>query len=163
MLKAPGATPVDLSALWTVTGFSLRMLDLAMMRGMGERLAAFALTPAAATTLLVIERNPGIRLGQLADALVVQRPNMTKLIKRLEGQGLLRRLPAPNDRRLIELDLTDAGRTLVQRVWREFHAHDAEGLAVLSPEEQRLFVQTMHRVLAGIRKRARAQRGLQNQ
>jgi len=74
---------VDLSWLRTVAGFSLRMLDLRMMKSYSERIAETGLTPAAATVVLVMDGNPGVSLGKLADALLIKRPNMTKLIKRL--------------------------------------------------------------------------------
>lgn len=44
---------------------------------------------------------------------------MTVLLDRLEDKGLVRRLRDPNDRRRIEVELTDAGKTLIDRGLQE--------------------------------------------
>src|SRR5687768_4315069 len=103
------ARNVDMSALLRMTGFNVRMLDLRIMKSFSERIAETGLTPAAATVVLVVESNPGIALGKLADALLVKRPNMTKLVKRLESRSLVRRRGDVNDKRSISLVLTASG------------------------------------------------------
>jgi DNA-binding MarR family transcriptional regulator len=135
--------------MWTVAGFNLRMLDVRMMRTTTERLSGIGLTPAAATVLLALESNPGLPLGLLADALIVQHPNMTKLVKRLEAQKLVRRNAAPGDRRRISLVLTPAGRRLALQALDVLNEHDAQALSVLKPAERRQFLHLVGRVLAG--------------
>ena len=48
------ARKVDMSSLWRVAGFKLRMLDLRLMKSFSERIAETGLTPAAATVVLVV-------------------------------------------------------------------------------------------------------------
>src|SRR5436190_15316425 len=110
-VRSPKRVPreVDMSSLSSIAGFNLRMLDLRMMKSFSERLAEADLTPAAVTVLLVLESNPGLPLGKLADALMVRHPNMTKLVKRLEARELIRRSTATDDKRSIALVLTPAG------------------------------------------------------
>ena len=127
---------VDMSSLWSSAGFNLRMLDLRMMKSFSERLAETGLTPAAATVVLVVESNPGLPLGKLADALMVKRPNMTKLVKRLEARSLVRRSTTAGDKRSISLVLTSSGRRHAKRLRALQTGHDAFALAALRPAER---------------------------
>ena len=49
------------------------------------------------------------RASELAARVGVSRPTLTSLVDGLAQAGLLQRLPAPNDRRGIQLVVTDAG------------------------------------------------------
>src|SRR5712671_4602348 len=120
---------VDMSPLRSIAGFNLRMLDLRMMKSFSEQLAGSGLTPAAATVLLVLESNPGIPLGKLADALMVRHPNMTKLVKRLGARSLVRRSAATDDKRSVALELTRGGRHHAKKLRALQARHDAFALA----------------------------------
>jgi len=41
---------------------------------------------------------------------------MTRLLDRLEGKGIVRRVRSPEDRRTIQLELTDSGKTLYPKI-----------------------------------------------
>jgi long-chain acyl-CoA synthetase len=49
----------------------------------------------------------------LADKLAVSRPSVTGVVDGLVARGLVRRDPADGDRRRVDIDLTDTGRTLL--------------------------------------------------
>ena len=150
VVEAPAEGPLDLSALTDNLGFRIHILDLRMMKTLSERCSAHGLTPGAASVLMIIKQNPGVRHGELADALLIQRPNMTKLMKRLEAQGLVKRLPAQKDRRHVALGLTAKGEKAVAAARAEFAAHDeiVQG-RFNQPERAAItdFVQRMHDAL----------------
>ena len=139
---------VDLSSLRGIAGFSLRMLDLRMMRSFSERIAKLGLTPAAATVVLVVEGNPGIPLGKLADALLVKRPNMTKLVKRLEARALVRRRADADDKRSISLELTGTGKRHAQKLRTLQATQDAFVLGALTAAERSQLMQYVARIIA---------------
>ncbi len=126
----------DLSSLGPNFGLALRLLDLRLMRRAGEAFGALGLTPASATALLMIAANPGARHGELADALLIQRPNMTKLLKQLVDEGLLRRDGSDGDRRHVMFSLTPAGGRLAARARTTIDALDEAHLAGLTPGER---------------------------
>ncbi len=95
------------------------------MRSVSERLGRIGSTPASATVLLVLESNPGMPLGRLADTPIVQRPNMTKLVKRLEGRMLIVCNASDGDRRRISLALTPTGKRHATKVRAILVEHDA--------------------------------------
>jgi DNA-binding MarR family transcriptional regulator len=144
------ARKVDMSSLWRVAGFKLRMLDLRLMKSFSERIAETGLTPAAATVVLVVESNPGIPLGKLADALLVKRPNMTKLVKRLEARALVKRRNDAADKRSISLVLTPAGQRQAARIRAVQDKHDASILAALKPAERAEYTKYVSRILTAL-------------
>ena len=149
-VEAPAEAPLDLSALTDNLGFRIHILDLRMMKTLSERCAVHGLTPGAASVLMIIKQNPGVRHGELADALLIQRPNMTKLMKRLEAQGLIKRLPAQKDRRHVALGLTPKGEKAVAGARAEFATHDATVQQLFNETERAAmsaFVQRMHEAL----------------
>jgi DNA-binding MarR family transcriptional regulator len=155
---AKPAAPVDLSSLWTIAGFRLRMLDLRLMRSVSERLSRIGLTPASATTLLVLDSNPGMPLGKLADTLIIQRPNMTKLVKRLESRKLIGRNAADGDRRRISLALTPTGKRHATKIRGILMEHDASVLSALTPAERGQFMQMIGRMLEALQNGGRKRR-----
>jgi MarR family 2-MHQ and catechol resistance regulon transcriptional repressor len=61
--------------------------------------------------------------------------NMTDVIDKLEGRGLLRRTRAPGDRRAVRIELTENGQALIEDLFPD-HARDiAAAMAPLSHAE----------------------------
>ena len=64
--------------------------------------------------LIRLSRQPDEEVSQrrLADDLTLTSSGITRLIDRMEGAGLVRRVPAPGDRRSVLVETTDHGRTV---------------------------------------------------
>ena len=82
----------------------------------------------------------------LADAAGVTRATMTGLLDTLEKDGLVRRSPAPSDRRLTLIQLTEAGAALMNRVIPEYFRNVAAMMAPLSPEESAQLVGLVQKI-----------------
>ena len=65
--------------------------------------------------LLVSISGEAQRASDLAIQVGVSRPTLTSLVDGLENNKLLRRVPVPSDRRGIELEPTEAGRSAIAR------------------------------------------------
>jgi DNA-binding MarR family transcriptional regulator len=145
---ADGAA-VDLSVLQQMVGFHVHMFDLAMYQSFYERFAERAFTPAIFSTLAVIVQNPGIRHGALADALRIQRPNLTSLINTLQRIGYVSRRPSAGDKRSVALYLTDRGERAVTKMRVTMLAFDREATANLSAQERRSLLGLLQKALNG--------------
>lgn len=66
------------------------------------------------------------RMHELADALVIERYNLTRLVDRLEQEGLVTRARSPDDGRAAYVTITNAGRALRKRMWKIYEAAVAE-------------------------------------
>jgi len=97
---------------------------------------AGALTFAAAATLNRVVTGGPCRLTDLAVAESLSQPGMTQLVSRLERDGLVRRTASPDDRRVVLVEATAAGRELL-RTRRAERAAALRGLLDrLGPEDQ---------------------------
>lgn len=74
------------------------------------------LTPTAASVLgLVAFRGP-IGSAELADLEGLNPTMLSRVVSKLDGDGLIRRLPDPADQRAVQLEATDHGREVHQRI-----------------------------------------------
>jgi DNA-binding MarR family transcriptional regulator len=62
------------------------------------------------------------RMGELAEAVVLSRTAIVRLVDRLEAAGLARREPVPEDRRGSYVVLTPEGRAMLRRMWPVYSA-----------------------------------------
>lgn len=62
--------------------------------------------------LSVLSEKDGMTMRELADAVSVHRPTMTKVVDRLVADALAYRIPDPNDRRKVRIFLSDQGKIL---------------------------------------------------
>jgi DNA-binding MarR family transcriptional regulator len=65
--------------------------------------------------LSVVRDRPGIRLGELAQALDIHQSTASNLIKPLVEQGLLEAVRPDGDRRIVELHVTPLARGVLRR------------------------------------------------
>jgi DNA-binding MarR family transcriptional regulator len=90
----------------------------------------------AAATLATLDRSGPCRLTSLAAREGVTQPAMTQLIARLQGEGLVTRVPDPADGRVVQVAITEEGRAVLSRR-RAARAERLTGvLAELSPDER---------------------------
>jgi DNA-binding MarR family transcriptional regulator len=85
-----------------------------------ERMAALGLrtklSPGVIKTLMRLGRADGVSMGEMARAVGVDPSYITALVDDLDERGLARREPAPDDRRVKVIVLTDAGRALANEI-----------------------------------------------
>ena len=108
---------VDIGPLNRSLGFLLRIAQLNVYDHFFDELGDHDIRPGEHTVLVLIQRNPGIRQGIVAQRLKIKRAHMTKLVRALEGQGLVERSIPDSDRRAVELRLTNKGEdTMIRNV-----------------------------------------------
>lgn len=95
-----------------------------------------------------------LRMHELARAVVLSRSGLTRLVDRLERNGLLRRVPDPDDRRGSYAAITEDGRTMLRRMWPIYAAGIAEHFGEhLTDEEARAVAAALGRVAGAARPR----------
>jgi len=86
----------------------------------------------------------GLSVGQLAAMALMKQPRMTKVLDRMERDGLVRRRVAPGDRRRVSVHLTAAGRARVRPVLAAAKAHEADLLTAFSGAERDTIKAALH-------------------
>src|SRR5262249_43622651 len=84
----------------------------------------------------------------IAARLLVTSGTMTSLLDTLERRGLVRRVPHPNDRRKLLIDITDEARTILDRMLPRVHGTSRDAFAVLSDAECQTLDELLQRVQA---------------
>jgi DNA-binding MarR family transcriptional regulator len=129
------------------TGYALAKVCKAHRGNVGELLAEIGLHVGQEMVLLELWEQDGLRGGELAERLGVEPPTVTKMLRRLEGLGLVERRPDPSDARSFRVHLTERGRSLEGPVARCWEAVEEKTLAGMSPGERKTF----HRLLTNVR------------
>lgn len=121
-------------------------------RLMVQHLVNRDLSLTTASTLARLGRDEPVRLTALAAAEGIAQPSMTQLVKRLEQQGLARRVSDPEDGRVALVTITDAGQALLAERRRALHARLADLAATLPAEDEELLASAMQAALPVIRR-----------
>lgn len=90
---------------------------------------------------------------ELFRSMMVTSGTMTNRIDRLVEKELVRRIPDPEDRRGILVELTDQGRELIDRALGAHVANEAQLLQLLSSEEQHTLAILLSRWLSSLERR----------
>jgi DNA-binding MarR family transcriptional regulator len=145
----PDQTPagrLEEARLQSVLGYQLAQATIVtheiFIRCAGE---PFELRPVEYTVLTLIAENPGGSLAQLARALAVTAPNITVMVDRLEGRGLIARQQSEADRRSQVLHTTAKGAELVRKATEKIIAAEKEALA-LTTGEHAMLLELLHKV-----------------
>jgi len=92
-----------------------------------------------------------LRMSELASTVLLSQSGVTRLVDRLERDGLVVREPCPNDRRGLHARITDEGRRRLAEA-RPSHLDDvrARFLSRFDDDELRNLAEVWERVLPGI-------------
>src|SRR5688572_3437054 len=87
---------------------------------------------------------------RLGKGLMLSSAGVTSRIDRLERRGLVRRLPDPNDRRGVIVELTDQGIEVVDAAVAALAISDRQLMERLDPEEVAQFEALLRKFLGGL-------------
>ena len=101
--------------------------------------------------LAQLERHVGpMSMGELSKRLMVSNGNVTGLIDRLAGEGLVDRKPSPNDRRVQMVSLTKKGAKSFSDIAENHRIWVGDMMADLSPDEMNSLYELLARLKASI-------------
>jgi DNA-binding MarR family transcriptional regulator len=86
--------------------------------------------------LFLLTTDGPLAMGRLADQLNASMPSVTGIVDRMVGHGLVERLRDDDDRRLVVVRATSAGRAAVEEIDLVRRQQLARVLALLDPSEQ---------------------------
>jgi DNA-binding MarR family transcriptional regulator len=129
-------------------------------RSMDETLAEFGLDSAEHKALSTLaQAGPPYRSapGKLAKRMDLSSGAMTNRLDRLEQAGLIRRLPDPDDRRGVVVELTEEGRRLYQQAVGVQAKKEALVTAALNEREKKQLNSLLRRLMLEFERRESAQ------
>ncbi len=128
-------------------------------RSMDETLAEFGLDSAEHKALSTLaQAGPPYRSapGKLAKRMDLSSGAMTNRLDRLEQAGLIRRLPDPDDRRGVVVELTEEGRSLYQQAVGVQAKKEALVTAALNEREKKQLNALLRRLMLEFERRESA-------
>jgi DNA-binding MarR family transcriptional regulator len=97
--------------------------------------AGTGLSPSLTAALATIERHGPLRPSELAERESIKRPAATRIVARLEGEGLVERAADPADGRLALIAATPGGRDLLRRIRKRKNEYLARRMRGLPSED----------------------------
>lgn len=91
----------------------------------------------------------GLPTLAIAERMIERAPGITRIVDRLERQGLVARERSRDDRRQVVCRVTAQGLALLDRLDDPIAAADRDLLAALGDEEQRTLIHLLERIRAG--------------
>lgn len=129
-----------------LTGFLVSDVARLMRREFDARAKKLGVTRPQWRTLLVLQREQGVRQTALADKLEVEPISLCRMIDRLEESGLVERRRDPDDRRAWQLFLTAEAGPLLDQLHGIAGDIGAEVFHWLDDEEEAAFTATLTRI-----------------
>jgi DNA-binding MarR family transcriptional regulator len=109
---------------------------------------AYQLSPSGRQILAVVEgAGEPLEPSVIAQRLLITTGSVTSLLDNLEKRGLIRRLPHPQDRRKLLVDITPAAQAIVDELLPSLHARERDVMSgALSTNEQRALLRLIAKV-----------------
>ena len=144
--RYPGASPRATEAVMNV----VRTADM-LLKHIAELVQPFDLTPSSGLVLgILADAQSPLPPHQIAERLIISRATVTGLLDSLERRGYVRRLPHASDRRMLLIELTDAGRQVAHDFRLVVHQHQKVWLAALNEREQDQLIESLHCLQAAL-------------
>jgi MarR family transcriptional regulator, organic hydroperoxide resistance regulator len=96
-----------------------------------------------------LARTDGQTMGSLAANLGVRPPTVTKMVTRMESQGLVRRETSGFDSRLAIVHLLEAGSSLVAKIDEAWHLADAQAFGRMKEKDAKRLHKILDKIVEG--------------
>ena len=96
--------------------------------------------------LMALRDRERLSVSEIADHAITKLPTMTKIVRRMEADGLINCAPRATDQRVTEVSLTESGLQASDRAWAAANHIYARAFENVSPKE----IATLNRLLRTI-------------
>ncbi|BBP77530.1 MULTISPECIES: MarR family winged helix-turn-helix transcriptional regulator [Pseudomonas] len=138
--------------LYQVPSFLIKRVSQELIRQAEIRLRPLAIGMASMPVLGALKRGEARTQAELARLMQVEQPSMAQTLARLERDGLIRRRPDPQHKRIQIVELTELGLARIPQAKDILCDGNDKALVGFSAEEVALFVDFLQRANANLRK-----------
>ena len=135
--------PPDLDDLM---GYSLKRAYMILQTAFGAALGEGGMANRVFSALSLVCSHPHLTQSDLARKLGIERSGLVAIVDDLQAQGLIRRVPVPQDRRVQALVPTDAGRAVAAEIHARVKAAEDAVMADFTPAERQTLADLLHRI-----------------
>ncbi len=131
-------------------GWMLNSAARLVQRRFNTKLQPHGVTPPQWGVLVALWEQDGLPLSELAKRSYFDGPTMTGIVDRLEASGLVDRRRDSQDRRVISVYLTDAGRALNGVLPALSDTTNREAVAGIADDELARFSDTLRKIIQNL-------------
>jgi len=142
-------------------GYLMRMILTEVKQQVEQELEACGLTHAQWVPLFKLYLGQASTVAEVARGCQLDAGATTRLLDRMEAKGLLRRVRSEEDRRVVNIELTEEGRRAASRIPEALSRVQNAHLAGFTAEEWQTLKSYLRRILANAQ--ASAAQGEENQ
>ncbi len=146
----PSAPPVRVRRLEQMLPYLMNRLAGRLNRNLAGRLRALGYSFQEWRVIAVLAARDGMTLSQLTEATMLPQPTLSRLARRLEHRGFLKRQASARDSRFVHARLTPAGRAAHRRMWREAVAEYRGAISGFDAAETEALMRAMRRMIANV-------------
>lgn len=129
-------------------GYLMRRVTMSIAHGVDQRLESVGLTNAQWVPLLKLHLGRAVTVAELARECEVDAGAMTRMLDRLEAKQLIRRVRSTDDRRVVNLELTEEGVKAARQIPGVLCEVQNAHLAGFAPAEWEALKSSLRRMLA---------------
>jgi len=144
----PSAAAADSHAHDANLGFLMKQVYLSMNRLLDQDMAPLGLTAMQWRPITCLDKKRADTAAGLAKVIDVDTGAMTRTLDRLEAKGLVARTRSQEDRRVVRIELTEAGQAIAHEIPARISRTLQHHLRGFDTEEVRLLTHFMQRMLA---------------
>ena len=115
-----------------------------------DLLRPYDLTWTGFVVLWVVWIFDGMETRHAAEAAAISKATLTGVVKTLEARGWIERVGRSDDRRRVELHLTDGGLALMKEIYPKFNAIERKVVGRLSGEQTADMTQSLRQIVTTI-------------
>ena len=156
MVPAEKKLPLSLARLYARPGFLLRRAHQISAAVFEDACKGLALTPAQFGVLTVLQSHPGLGQSSLARALGFDKVTVLRVLRGLQGRGLVSRGPAEDNRRNVSVALTREGELVLKEAQKPAERAYKRLMAPLSKEQQDQLLELLQLLTGELEDEARA-------
>jgi DNA-binding MarR family transcriptional regulator len=140
---------LDQSRLTHLVGYAASRASIELKKTFQKHLGPLQLKAVEFSILVLVASNERVNQKQLCQSLEVSAPNMAITLDRMVERGWVARVRSTEDRRAQLINLTPAGRQVVQRAEKIAAVMEHDAISVLSEAERLLLIELLLKVARG--------------
>lgn len=123
-----------------------------MKEKMGVKLQGMQISVVQLQTLLLVKKQKTVSMKKIAQYLQIELPSATSLIDHLVKESLVARATNAKDKRLMDISLTEKGKTVLEKVKKERTKAIKQVLSPLVEAEKKQLLTILTKMTKGMKK-----------
>jgi MarR family transcriptional regulator, transcriptional regulator for hemolysin len=132
--------------------YLINSVSLSWITHLSGELKAHDMTTTKMRALAVLSISSPLTINDLSLYALTEQSTMSRTLDALEEQGLIVRRARPEDLRVRDVDITQAGRDAFAKVWPTMYDLLLKMLDGIDNEEYKAFTATLHKMIINIRR-----------